>query len=237
MLTKEITWDKGRLFISPDLHGCYDKLFEKLDELDFNYDEDLLVATGDLVDRGKKSFDCFNLIYKSWFQSVRGNHEDFCLQYISAKNNGDRNFSKDIHINNGGQWFYDLPIATQNVIGLEIKNMPVAITINRNNKKYGILHGDIPDYMKSWEDVLFFLNGSNYQKTMDHILWGRTRIKRAMSMPFESNIKNTFSDVDHIYLGHTVIKSPITTGNMTFLDTGAVFDEHPFGKLSIIEVL
>ena len=62
--SKVITNNRGRSFVVGDLHGCYDEFLNKLDEVNFNYDEDIVICTGDLVDRGNKSLDCFNLIYK-----------------------------------------------------------------------------------------------------------------------------------------------------------------------------
>ena len=40
---------QGRLFVVGDLHGCYTLLMNKLDELKFNFQHDLLVSVGDLV--------------------------------------------------------------------------------------------------------------------------------------------------------------------------------------------
>ena len=78
-LVKEITHNTGRVFIIGDLHGCYDDFLAKLEEVGFNFDEDLCLSVGDLVDRGKQSLDCFNLIYKSWFKAVRGIMNSFVL--------------------------------------------------------------------------------------------------------------------------------------------------------------
>lgn len=48
-------WDKkikGRLYAVGDIHGCYSLLMARLNQIGFNFDNDLLVAVGDLVDRG-----------------------------------------------------------------------------------------------------------------------------------------------------------------------------------------
>ena len=241
MKTKEITRDKGRLFVTPDLHGCYDKLMEKLDEVDFDYDCDLLIGLGDLVDRGKKSLDCFNLTYKSWFESVVGNHEDFCLQYVLAKDESQKNHIKSTHLSNGGEWFYKLPESVQKEIAKKIESLPVTITVNRNAKRYGFVHGDIPAFVKDWDDLNEFLNFENSDSTVSQCIWGRSMAKRALkaSRVLEGPLAPPIiGKVDHIYLGHTVIQRPITYGNMTFLDTGAVFDNvSTFGRLSLMEIL
>ena len=41
----------GRLFSMGDLHGMYNLLMAKLEQICFDFDKDLLVSVGDLVDR------------------------------------------------------------------------------------------------------------------------------------------------------------------------------------------
>ena len=67
---------KGKLYVVGDIHGCYDLLMNRLIEIGFNFENDLLVAVGDLVDRGIQNIECVNLIDQPWFTSIRGNHED-----------------------------------------------------------------------------------------------------------------------------------------------------------------
>lgn len=66
---------RGRLFVVGDLHGCYTLLMNKLEELEFNFQQDLLVSVGDLVDRGQENLECLSLINEPWFKAIRGNHE------------------------------------------------------------------------------------------------------------------------------------------------------------------
>jgi len=53
---------KGKLYVVGDIHGCYDLLMSRLIEIGFNFENDLLVAVGDLVDRGIQNIECVNLI-------------------------------------------------------------------------------------------------------------------------------------------------------------------------------
>ena len=78
-------WDKeikGRLWAVGDIHGCYNLLMTRLKEIGFDFENDLLVAVGDLVDRGIQNEECISLIDKLWFTSVKGNHEDLVLSLI-----------------------------------------------------------------------------------------------------------------------------------------------------------
>ena len=44
------------------------------------------------------------------------------------------------------------------------------------------------------------------------------------AQPIKSNqYVKSITNIDQLYLGHTVVNSPITTGNINLIDTGAVF--------------
>ncbi|MDE9571066.1 metallophosphoesterase, partial [Xenorhabdus bovienii] len=64
-----------RIFVVGDLHGCYQLLMDRLQQIDFDYENDLLISVGDLIDRGDRNVECLDLITQSWFRAVRGNHE------------------------------------------------------------------------------------------------------------------------------------------------------------------
>lgn len=50
----------GRLFVVGDIHGCYDLLMQQLERVQFNFEKDLLIAVGDLVDSGPDSLKCLS---------------------------------------------------------------------------------------------------------------------------------------------------------------------------------
>lgn len=92
-----------------DLHGSYTLLMQSLQKLQFDFEKDLLISVGDLVDRGKENIKCIELLDKKWFVAVRGNHENFCIQgfndsYIahihSAPNNGGVGFTNLVKLLN-----------------------------------------------------------------------------------------------------------------------------------------
>lgn len=98
-------WDKeikGKVYAVGDIHGCYNLLMNRLNEIGFDFENDLLVAVGDLVDRGIQNIQCVELLTKPWFTSVMGNHEDLCINGLHSEAH------KDCHITNGGEWFYML---------------------------------------------------------------------------------------------------------------------------------
>lgn len=82
---------EGRDFVVGDIHGCYDELGKLLMHVNFDPKSDRLFSTGDLIDRGPRSLDCFSLLEKKWFYSVLGNHEDMFLDNLKMINNNTPN--------------------------------------------------------------------------------------------------------------------------------------------------
>lgn len=78
-----------KLFVVGDIHGRYDEFMKVLKYSKFNMNEDFLIATGDLIDRGPKSYEVvkwfkeMNRATNGRVQSVFGNHEHLLLSYIS----------------------------------------------------------------------------------------------------------------------------------------------------------
>ena len=205
----------GRLFVVGDLHGCYHLLMQQLHKLDFNFNCDLLVALGDLVDRGPHSLECFRLINKPWFKTIRGNHEQTCIEAAFNPR------MKQLHTEHGGEWLYQLPENQQQAIVSQCQDLPVVLEIQYRNKTYGFVHADIHvnDWNQFKQDILkddYFTSGS--RSAMQIALWSRGRVRKAL---FNDHYQ-TVTGVDEIYLGHTIVKKPYQHENCFFIDTGAV---------------
>src|SRR5581483_5683856 len=78
----------SRVLVVGDLHNCYDEFRELLDQADFSPDKDMIVAVGDLVDRGPKASSILNWFMggkKAGFaESVLGNHDEKYLRYLQG---------------------------------------------------------------------------------------------------------------------------------------------------------
>lgn len=222
-------WDKeikGKLWAVGDIHGCYNLLMNRLKEIGFDFENDLLVAVGDLVDRGIQNEECVSLIDEPWFTSVKGNHEDLVIM-------GDVNRSYfNCHIQNGGEWFYDLDYQVQREIIKKLKTLPIALEISHKGKKFGFVHGHIEQ--NDWDEFKDELN--NFDKAQHIIdqkrfptelaMWGRDRLD-------EENQQYTHvSGVDAVILGHTVTQKPCKRDNCYWIDTGAVH----WGTMTILDL-
>ena len=99
----------NRTFAMGDVHACYDEmmsLYKKLDEAQFNPEEDVLVFLGDYVDRGPKAKQVitqlmkWNKLYPHW-KFLIGNHEDLMLDALVY--NGQQYHDYDLWWEQGGK--------------------------------------------------------------------------------------------------------------------------------------
>lgn len=214
-------WDKeikGKLWAVGDIHGCYNLLMTRLKEIGFDFENDLLVAVGDLVDRGTQNEECVSLIDEPWFTSVKGNHEDLVIM-------GDVNRSYfNCHIQNGGEWFYDLDYQVQREIIKKLKTLPIALEISYKGKKFGFVHGHIEQ--NNWDDFNNNRGISAFRDPAQLAMWGRDRIDT------DSLQYTHVQGVDAVIMGHTVTQKPCKRDNCYWIDTGAVH----WGTMTILDL-
>lgn len=227
MLVK--VWDKeikGNLYTVGDIHGCYNLLMTRLNEIGFDFDNDLLVAVGDLVDRGTQNQECVNLIDQPWFTSVKGNHEDLTIMGLVNPS------YYQCHIQNGGEWFYELEYTTQQDIVKKLKSLPIALEVSHNGKKFGFVHGHIEQ--NDWNDFKAELNNFDQAQYIinrkrfptEIAMWGRERLDS------DNKQYTHVTGVDAVIMGHTVTQKPCKRDNCYYIDTGAVH----WGTLTILNL-
>lgn len=208
--------DDVSVFVVGDIHGCYTQLKDKLKDIGFNTNTDLLISVGDLVDRGTENEKCIGLLNEHWFVAIKGNHEDFCYKGMMDDS------IKFYHrmSNNGGDWFYNLPEDLMEHIGRRVNQLPVMLEVAYRGRKFGFVHADLP--LEDWELAKEMLTQNDYidgRHFEDYLLWSRGIIDDFKSTGKEAYI----AQVDNVFLGHTVLPEVTQVGNCTFLDTGGVF--------------
>lgn len=193
----------GRDFIVGDLHGEYDLLMQKLQDLSFNRFRDRLFSVGDLVDRGPDSLKCLKLIKEDWFISVKGNHES--MMFNSVLND----YATDLWVLNGGGWHYEHdPTALYDLCEEAKEILPLRISVDSHNGKIGICHAQ--PHHEDWDAPFHLKDGES-------ILWGRQWIR--LKNPQVIGVYKTVH-------GHTPVKQVFRTGNLVFIDTGAFYTEN-----------
>lgn len=209
---------KGKLYAVGDIHGCYNLLMSKLKAIGFDFENDLLVAVGDLVDRGIQNEECVGLLDQPWFTSVKGNHEDLCISGSTSIQ------AFNCHIQNGGAWLYELPKPKQAEIIAKLETLPTVLEVNHNGKKYGFVHGHIEQ--NDWTEFKGSFSNASLRNADQLAMWGRDRV----------DIDNTqymhVTGVDAVIMGHTVSQRPMKRDNCYYIDTGAVH----WGTLTVLDL-
>jgi serine/threonine protein phosphatase 1 len=212
MSIKYIKIEKEKnVYVVGDIHGCYTRLIEKLKSIRFNFDHDILLSVGDLVDRGPENEKCITLIDEPWFHCVRGNHEDYCL-------NGALEYEIEIYhkmTNNGGEWLYKYPKEERCELIKKFNDLPYMMEVEYGEKKFGLVHADLP--LHDWDVLKIMLENDdewNDRPIKDHLTWGQNLV-------YDSYAE--IANIDYVFLGHTVLNNPKAVGNAIFIDTGAVF--------------
>jgi len=122
-------------YIIGDVHGCYDQFINLLDKIDYNSNEDKIIITGDLVNRGPESLKVLNYcIADKNISSVLGNH-DLYLLYLMSINQGKGDLKKVVEAENNVQifeWLITRPLIIQ-------------ISDHPNKNKFIITHAGIPE--------------------------------------------------------------------------------------------
>lgn len=219
--------DDTNVFVVGDIHGCYTMLMDKLNDIGFDFNKDLLIAVGDLVDRGSENEKCVGLLNEKWFTSVKGNHEDFC--YKGMLDDGIEFYHR--MGNNGGNWFYELPDDIIHSIGNTLNDLPVLLEVSWRGKNFGFVHADVP--IEDWNLLVEMVINDDAminsdRIVIDHCLWSRNVVEME-----DYNV----AGIHRVFLGHTVLPEIKNVGNCTFLDTGGVFKKYDNGyKLSVVKL-
>lgn len=196
--------EKGRDYVVGDIHGCFTKLQQALDKVEFNQDADRLFSVGDLVDRGPESDEVCNWLSRPWFHAVRGNHDQFIVDFMEGP------MDVGIYLLNGGKWFLsDIPAEARPYYYNEVRKLPIIIEVMTPKGIVGIVHADVAG--SDWGD--FKARIADYQI---YAMWGRDRIKGKHG-------DEIISGVYRVYAGHTPVPEPHDVGNVRYIDTGVCF--------------
>lgn len=213
----------GRDFVVGDLHGCFDALSKALSDVVFDKTKDRLFSVGDLVDRGTQSEESIDWVAKPWFHAVRGNHEQMAIGVFEER------WPTENYISNGGEWFTKLSPSRQKLFVEIFESLPIAIEIDHQIGKIGIVHADVPcsNWNAAMERIIAQANDDSLlhvTNALETALWSRKK--------FTSMDTSLIEGIDRVYVGHTPIKEWIILGNVYFIDTGCVFSN----KLALLEI-
>lgn len=199
----------GRDFAVGDIHGHFTALQTRLAEIGFDRERDRLFSVGDLVDRGPESDLALHWLGLTWFHAVRGNHEDMAIRWPSG------NMDRDNYAMNGGSWNVMNPRYLQVEFSDTFGALPVAIEVETESGRIGIVHADFP--CKTWNAFTAALDNADLPSKMrkaifETALWSRDRI--------QAEDQSSIPDLRALIVGHTPLKWPAVLGNVHYIDTG-----------------
>lgn len=196
-------------FVIGDIHGRYTALKQVLAKSRFNYNKDMLIVLGDIVDGGEDVYNVIeellkikNLVY------IFGNHDLWFIKHIE---NGWR---EEIWLSQGGR----------NTLASYKGSVPITHQHFLNKGKYyyildnmAFVHGG-------------FIDGLGIERTpKQDLVWDRSLINEAMY--------RTINPFKKVFVGHTTTQTynkeePIKFNNLVMMDTGAGWN----GRLSIMNI-
>lgn len=206
-----------------DVHGCYDECLELLNQLGYNWQNDLPVHpagripvfVGDITDRGPASVAMMQLVTRMHEQNlanyVPGNHCDKLYRYLIGRN---------VQITHGLETTVEelkaLPPKEERLTTYAFKKLyetaPLYLVLD--DQKLVIAHAGIK------EDYIGKMN----KKVKSFVLYGDvTGETDATGFPIRRDWAKHYKGKAWIIYGHTPVKEPRQVGKTINIDTGCVF--------------
>lgn len=219
-----------------DVHGAHLALEQVLQRADFDYEEDVLIALGDVCDGWSGVAECFEILLKCKnLIYIEGNHDQWFLDYANKQ------MSKESQ----RHWF---KYGGKMTVASYEKNPQLFdkhVTLLKNAKKYYVdeknrcfVHAGIPNHHESLDKQVDYCWSRHFfdnARTWNH---QNFKVHVAIQSIDPSQV------VSEWFVGHTVvsefkrthneafINKPVKYSNITFCDTGAAYD----GVLSLLNV-
>ncbi len=232
----------SRTFVMGDLHGSYKALIQCLERNGFDYENDVLIQLGDVVDGHNEVYECVEELLKiKNLITIKGNHDEWFKEFIRT----------DYH---PVLWQY----GGKNTILSYLKYKDGAqVCISKGGGiKTSLVSSDIPPHHRQ-----FFQDQKNYHITDDNscfvhagfdryvafeeqreqnYYWDRDLWTEALAQQEDSKNQGTYelhTYFNTIYIGHTATTNwgnttPMTAFNIINMDTGAGHS----GKLTIMDI-
>lgn len=197
-----------------DIHGCVKTLKALWSKLE-PFEDALHIFVGDYIDRGPSSKQVvdflLNVRHEKECVFLRGNHEEMLLEALNNKNT--KNW-----LYNGG----DATMQSYNDAS-KVADLPEShlnfykeTKLYHETDDYFFVHAGVPPHQTISESLKE--NASN-----PFFLWGREHLN-AFEVPWEKTI----------IFGHTPRPYPIQKDKMIGIDTGCVYSELGYGKLTAV---
>lgn len=214
-------------YVIGDIHGGYLALLQVLKKASFDYENDELIALGDICDGWPETFECFEELLKmKKLRLMLGNHDQILQQYAKAAEFGNKFDDMSFWCQHGGQETLNSYKNREHFLYKHVNFLNTKAELAYvNDDDTAFVHAGVTD------------NRFPLDKQPDYI-WTRYFYDNAImwhKQLYNFNVKlSNGSDrmTKQWYIGHTptisfkrVYRSdkPIKLANITFMDTGAAF--------------
>lgn len=211
-----------QIYIIGDVHGCFNTLLELIKQFP-NKEKSQICFVGDVIDRGLFSCDVVELIMQNGYKMVMGNHERRLLSNKFEFLNNKVPFDRSWFFGNGGEATYRSYLGQS----VEFKQRHVDFLESRpvylEFKDYKTQNGEHLVVSHSAVGNMWELRNDKYasEEFKRHLLSGRGD---------EMQVSGIFN----VY-GHTPVREVKFYKNSADIDTGCVFNEVGYDKLSALE--
>jgi serine/threonine protein phosphatase 1 len=172
-----------------------------------------LFSVGDIIDRGRLSYQCLEFLQLPFVHAVRGNHEDMLLNLYSNGAPSEDAFHYATSLN-GLEWWREVGSERRVAILVALRALPLVFEVETVRGTIGIVHAEVPSDL-NWQQFCALMEAGDV-KTVNQALWGRSRIQKADG--------SGVLGVGRVFVGHTPQREGLCRyGNIYAVDTGAVF--------------
>ena len=167
------------IYVCSDIHGCSERFYTLLKEINFN-DSDTMYILGDIIDRNDGGLELLKYVMKKDnIHLLMGNHEEFMYSYLVRLNvlgklDEKVNLPHDIWLsdNNGGRItlndFVKEPIDNKIEILKYLSELPLIVLLEVNGSKFHLSHaGTISNVLA--KDIWYVSDVSNTERSI--ITW------------------------------------------------------------------
>lgn len=227
----------GKDYVIGDLHGCLELLHRLLERVQFDPECDRLFSVGDLIDRGRDSLGCLQLLKQPWFYAVQGNHERMMLDFfvnfvVNRQETNPADFEMSDFLWNGGLWVMAYYQEDQQRMSDEIYDallmvaaLPLVLIVGEGDQRFHVIHAELskPPFKRAdpvWLDADLdeWLAQDDIPVYVEEgLLWERTLMNEhalRVNQAWHPGLSTT-------YCGHTFDILPRQVLSHVCLDTGA----------------
>lgn len=211
-----------KIFVIGDIHGNLRALKQVLERSNFDYENDMLIQLGDVVDRWPESAQCVEELLKITHRvDIRGNHDQWCSEWLEY------GIAKPIWLQQGGESTRQSYIDSGLLIEQSHKNFfkyQYNYYIDDQNRVF--VHA-------GW----FHTDGLGKESSNSEYYWTRQFWQTALSGKNSQDIPKILRPYKEIFIGHTTTMcwktdQPMNACNVWNLDTGCGGK----GRLTIMDI-